>query len=118
MKPPRSATPNLTIPLPPPRVERGFAPWARSTRGPADERVHDGHGRAVWCTAVGCRRALLSALEATPGRRDGGDPARCACGRRTRLAPRLNAVPGWGSQLLSVVQPALVARPQTEPPRP
>ena len=45
----------------------GFAPWARSTSGPADERVHDDHGRAGRVYAVLFRRAHLSAVEATPG---------------------------------------------------
>ena len=106
-----SATPNPTIQLPPPRVERGCAPWARSTSGPADERVHDVDGRAGRCTAVCCRRTLLSAVEAAPSGRYGGDPAGCPCGRRTWLAPRRDALPGWGSRLLSAVQPALVAGP-------
>src|SRR5262245_29615659 len=114
MKPPHSATPNPTTPRPPPRVERACALWARSTRWPADERVHAVDGRACRCTAGCCRRTLLSAVEAAASGRYSGDPEGRACGRRPWLASRCNALPGRGSGLLPAVQPSLVARPEAE----
>jgi len=97
-EPPRSATPNRRS-----RYRRkgraSFAPWARSTRGPADERVHDAMvALVVYCCSLSSRSFTgCGSYAKWAGQRD---PARCAPQSGTRVAPRVMPVTGVGSRLL------------------